>query len=316
MPLFQIQGKVNPLPNVDLSGKTAIVTGANGGIGFECARQLLQFKANVILAVRNLEKGEDAKRRLQDDNSRIKVMKLDLADYTSVSDFVSQVQTEVQDLHILILNAAIGNVNLQWAPSGHELLLQVNFLSNVLLLLQLLPLLESTAEKSGPSRVTWVGSRALFLSRFRWYPVKTNVIEYLDKNFYSYQRYADTKAIAYMFLRELSSRIKPNRVILNMVCPGLVHSKIVDTLPFYYRYPMVLLKAITARPTDQGAWIVVYMVAVAGAESHGKFYENQVEQKPAFMDSVDGLEMQRLVWKDTWSEVSKYAELPSSLVEG
>ncbi|KAK8155678.1 hypothetical protein BC567DRAFT_237260 [Phyllosticta citribraziliensis] len=246
-------------------------------------------------------------------------MKLDLAEYVSVVDFVSRVRAEVEELHVLILNAAIGNVDLQCASSGHELLLQVNFLSSALLLLQLLPLLEESAKKSGaPSRINWVGSRAMVISSLRWHPIKGNTISHFDdpKNFYSFQRYGDTKAMAFMFLRELATRIEPSRVILNTVCPGLVHSRIAEVLPFYYRYVMRLFKSFTARPTEEGARIVVFMVAVAGAESHGKFYVNQAEEKtPAFMDTADGLEMQRLVWKDSLSELSQQATLPFEVSE-
>ncbi|KAK7530023.1 hypothetical protein IWX49DRAFT_489297, partial [Phyllosticta citricarpa] len=228
-----IQGKVNPLSKeTDLARKTATVTRANAGIGSESARQLLLLNADVvILGVRNLVKGEDVKKSLLQDEtirlsgrsaSSVKMMKLDLADYASVVDFVSRIQVEVQELHILILNAAIGNINLQWAPTGHELLLQVNFLSNTLLLLQLLPLMDAA------SRVNWVGSRAMVLSNLRWRRINDSAIRHLDdpKNFCSFQRYGDTKAIAFLFLRELATRVAPNHVIFNMVCPGLVHSRI------------------------------------------------------------------------------------------
>ncbi|KAK7522553.1 uncharacterized protein IWZ02DRAFT_449801 [Phyllosticta citriasiana] len=137
------------------------------------------------------------------------MMKLDLADYASVVDFVSRIQVEVQELHVLILNAAIGNIDLKWAPTGHELLLQVNFLSHALLLLQLLPLMESSAKKSGAaSRVNWVGSRAMVLSNLRWRRINDNATRHFDdpKNFCPFQRYGDTKAIALMFLKELATR--------------------------------------------------------------------------------------------------------------
>lgn len=176
MPLLQIQARLHP-PRIDLTGKVAIVTGANAGIGLETVRQLLFLNAaTVVLAVRSIEKGEAARSLLLADESirlvkkapDIRVMKLDMADYQSAWEFANRIKVALPALHILILNAAVANLPWSKTSSGHDQITQVNYFSNVLLLLllELLPLLEASARRTGePVRVTWVGSRAFAASK-------------------------------------------------------------------------------------------------------------------------------------------------------
>jgi NAD(P)-dependent dehydrogenase (short-subunit alcohol dehydrogenase family) len=137
--------QVTPLPaGLDLGGKTAIITGESSGLGLETARQLLMLKiSKVILAVRNVGKGERCRRALLADpaekshNSKsvIKVMQVDMGDYKSVTAFANAVKDEVPVVDFLVLNAGIGTIRLELSPSGHESMMQVNYLSNVVLLL-------------------------------------------------------------------------------------------------------------------------------------------------------------------------------------
>src|SRR6201998_4697443 len=82
------------------AGRTAIVTGANGGLGEVTARELARVGAQVILAVRNTEKGEAAAQQMTGD---VEVRRLDLQDLASVRDFADGVET----VDVLINNAGI-----------------------------------------------------------------------------------------------------------------------------------------------------------------------------------------------------------------
>lgn len=164
------QSPVSPLPpGINLKGKTAIITGSNGGIGYETARHLLALNiSNVILAVRSMPNGEEARSTLAADNTvklqnphaNIKVMYLDMDDYRSVASFAAAVDSDVPALHLLILHAGIAFLKHEYGPSGHEWTIQVNYLSNALLICAWLPLLESKARQTGsPSHITCVSSR-------------------------------------------------------------------------------------------------------------------------------------------------------------
>ncbi|KAL0256129.1 hypothetical protein SLS55_008521 [Diplodia seriata] len=214
MPLFQPALHAPAADSPTVEGQTIIITGSNSGIGLETARQLLlRGAATLILAVRNIHKGELAKASLLSDPAvrqraypaapHVAVMELDMADYGSVAHFAAAVQATLPELHMLLLNAGCGgnhdantstttimagvttdrsSTDSNGSGSGsasssstasdrphcrhhhhpqHERTLQVNYLSNVLLLLSLLPLLRASAALARrPSRVTWTGSRA------------------------------------------------------------------------------------------------------------------------------------------------------------
>ncbi|MCJ1423701.1 hypothetical protein MMC29_001585 [Sticta canariensis] len=172
------QPAVMPLPtNIDLKGKTAIITGASAGMGLETARQLLTLNAfTVVLAVRNVHKGETCRKKLLADSAVkahnlkgvVKVMQLDMDDYESIKTFAKAVKAELPVVDLLVLNAGIGILKLERSPGGHERNVQVNYLSNVLLTIELLPYLEASAQKTGTaSRITWVGSRTHYNSTLK-----------------------------------------------------------------------------------------------------------------------------------------------------
>lgn len=85
--------------DVDLRGKTAIITGSNTGLGFECAGQLLDLGlSKLIIAVRSEAKGEEAKKLLlagRDKNKlpTIQVWRLDLSSYDSITAFAERAKT-------------------------------------------------------------------------------------------------------------------------------------------------------------------------------------------------------------------------------
>ncbi len=282
------QPKVTPLPTgINLDGRTIIITGASAGMGLETARQLLALNAsNLILAVRNTTKGENCKNSLLADPAvkkhngkpTVKVMKLDMDDYSSVKSFAKAVKAEIPIVDYLLLNAGIGILKFQQSASGHERTMQVNYLSNVLLLLELLPHLEVSATKTGsPSRVTWVGSRTHLQSTLsekgKAVKPEETVIGHMDspKYFFPFQKYNDTKLLCVMFLYQLAPRLDKIKVEINMLCPGMVDTAMSDVLPIYLRIPINLVKAIRARPVDQGAWLILNALVVAVPQSHGEF---------------------------------------------
>lgn len=288
------QVKVTPLPSgIDLQGKTVIITGASAGMGLESARQLLACNAStVVLAVRNTSKGEGCKTSLLSDpavkeynkDPTVKVMKLDMDDFESIQSFAKAVKAELPVVDHLLLNAGIGILKHETSPSGHERVMQVNYLSNVLLILELLPQLEASAATTGaPSRITWVGSRrhsqSTLANKAPVQPGET-VIGHMDdpKNFFPFQIYNDTKLLCAIFMYELAPRLEKNKIVLNMVCPGMVDTAMSDVLPIYLRIPVNIMKTIRARPVEHGAWLVLNAMLVAGPKSHGEFFFDKTIQ--------------------------------------
>lgn len=162
---FENQFRTKPIwppKGTNLTGKVAIVTGANQGLGLEASDQLLSFRlSRLIIAVRSVAKGEAAANTLRAKypKATIDVFLLDMSSYDSIRAFVVQVE-KLERLDIAILNAGVRKMKLELVRStGHEETIQVNYISMALLCILLLPLLKrKSAEGSG--RISIISSGA------------------------------------------------------------------------------------------------------------------------------------------------------------
>ena len=138
-----------PYPTSDFSGKTIIVTGSNVGLGLEAARHFTRLNADkVILGVRNLEKGEAAKKSIEETTNRlgiVEVWQLDLASYESTKQFVKRAEG-LRRLDAVVENAGIATRRYQVAEDN-ESTITTNVISTYLLALMILPKLRETATK-------------------------------------------------------------------------------------------------------------------------------------------------------------------------
>ena len=140
---------IPPYPTKKYTDQTIIVTGSNAGLGLEASRHFVRLDAaKVILAVRNLEKGEAAKRSIEESTGRTgvaEVWQLDLAHYESVKDFAKRAQG-LERLDILVENAGIVTFNFSMMEDN-ESSITTNVVSPILHSLLLLPKLRGTAAK-------------------------------------------------------------------------------------------------------------------------------------------------------------------------
>jgi NAD(P)-dependent dehydrogenase (short-subunit alcohol dehydrogenase family) len=134
----------------DLSGKTAIVTGANSGIGLEAARELARHGAQVVLAVRNLAKGEAALADIRGDmpGAAVEVRQLDLASLASVRTFAAAAGAAYPTLDLLVNNAGVMALPYHQTVDGFEMQFGTNHLGHFALTGLLLgPLLAAPAAR-------------------------------------------------------------------------------------------------------------------------------------------------------------------------
>jgi NAD(P)-dependent dehydrogenase (short-subunit alcohol dehydrogenase family) len=125
-------------------GRLCVVTGANSGTGLEVTRRLAAAGAEVIMAVRNQEKGDAARHDLlaQLPDARLEVRILDVADLSSVAHFSESLTREGRALHVLINNAGVMVPPTRFETvDGFELQMGTNFLGAFALTLRLLPLM-------------------------------------------------------------------------------------------------------------------------------------------------------------------------------
>ncbi|KAJ5349122.1 hypothetical protein MYU51_011967 [Penicillium brevicompactum] len=286
-------GDLNPTPPVatDLSGKTALVTGCNKGLGFEVARQLILLKVSrLIITTRDKPKGEAAIAALRADPEvakldtrqtpiRIEWFQVELDDYGSAISFVQEVRRNVPELDILILSAGMYQLEFEMAKTCHEMIMQVNCYTNCLILLNLLPLLRATSQKrNSPSRVTVVGSftmRSTFVKSSR-IPGNQSLIEYLDTR-ESHQRllrYPDSKFLMHIFVQHLATVANPTEVIINTVCPGVVMTDILASGSILARALMWAQWLSMGRSVEKGGGLIIHAATALGEDSHGQFIQN------------------------------------------
>jgi NAD(P)-dependent dehydrogenase (short-subunit alcohol dehydrogenase family) len=116
----------------DLTSSTAVVTGANSGIGYEVTRAFAQKGAHVVMACRNVKRAETAATQILKEfpDASLEIMRIDLIDLSSVRDFAHKFSERYQFLHILCNNAGIMLAPHVKTVDGFELHLGVNYLGH------------------------------------------------------------------------------------------------------------------------------------------------------------------------------------------
>jgi len=144
------------LPLPDLSGIRAVVTGANSGLGLVTARELARAGAHVVLACRDLLKGDAAlgQIRVGVPGADVALLRLDLADLASVRAFTDELMGTAPGLDPLVNNAGVMAIPRHTTADGFELQLGTNHLGHFALTARLMPALLG----HGPARVVTVSS--------------------------------------------------------------------------------------------------------------------------------------------------------------
>ncbi|HEU0206116.1 MAG TPA: SDR family oxidoreductase [Pseudolysinimonas sp.] len=182
----------------DLSGKLAVVTGANSGLGFGLTGRLAAAGAEVVMAVRNREKGEAARNELLAANTaaRLRVERIDLASLDSVAEFAAARVAEGRPIDILLNNAGIMMPpNRETTEDGFEFQFESNYLGHYALTARLLPLLRAAAAP----RVTSLSSIMAHFGRYRWNDLQS-------ERYSPVRSYGLSKLAMLSFARELQVR--------------------------------------------------------------------------------------------------------------
>ncbi|GAA3136501.1 SDR family oxidoreductase [Streptomyces rectiviolaceus] len=183
----------------DQTGTLAVVTGANSGTGKETSRRLAGAGAHVVMAVRTVAKGEQARAEILTEHpqARIDVRRVDLADLSSVEEFADGLIADAAPLDLLVNNAGVmAPPTRMTTADGFELQLGSNFLGPFALTLRLLPLL--LAAKA--PRVTTMSSGMADYGRIRF-----DDLQWERRRYSPYRSYAQSKLADLMLARQLAT---------------------------------------------------------------------------------------------------------------
>jgi NAD(P)-dependent dehydrogenase (short-subunit alcohol dehydrogenase family) len=184
----------------DLRGRTAVVTGANSGLGLVSARALAAAGARVLLACRDEQRARDALASVSAEASGAdpEVVRLDLADLDSVAAAADDVAARVDRLDILLNNAGVMAIPLRRTAQGHEAQFGTNHLGHFALTGRLLPVLLA----AGQPRVVTTSSFMHHMGRMR--------LDDLDweRGYRKWEAYGQSKVANLLFTFELDRRAR------------------------------------------------------------------------------------------------------------
>lgn len=237
-----------------LEGKTIIITGGNGGIGKETAKELARRKARVILACRNLKKAEQAAQEIFEETQQpVVIMRLDLASFKSVREFANCILKTEARLDVLINNAGVmlSSPEVELTEDGYEIGFQTNYLGHCLLTLLLLDLLK----KSHPSRVVNLSSFLHHLGNVDNLLAKAKGTELPVLPVFPYFH---SKLAIIMFTRALAGKLKGHGVTVNTVHPGIVDTEIGGSVPGLLFLGRAFIIWLCGKSIRDGAETTVY----------------------------------------------------------
>jgi NAD(P)-dependent dehydrogenase (short-subunit alcohol dehydrogenase family) len=203
----------------DLTGRVAVVTGANGGLGLETAKALAGAGAHVVMAARDQVKAATAQSEILavHPEAQLEVVELDLADLSSVATAAQQIVAAHEQVDILVNNAGLMAMPERTTTDGFEMQLGVNHLGHFALTAQLLPALLRAVR----ARVVTVTSTAHHFGR----PIDP-ANPHLAGSYDPWRAYAQSKLANYYFALGLDQRFRAAGVAAQSLVahPGLTHS--------------------------------------------------------------------------------------------
>jgi NAD(P)-dependent dehydrogenase (short-subunit alcohol dehydrogenase family) len=266
------------IAGIDLTGKRAIVTGGASGLGEATARTLASAGADVIIAVRNLEAGQQAANRIIEStkNPNVHVGLLDLADQASVKAFVASWEGP---LDILVDNAGVMANPESRTAEGWEIQFATNHLGHFALTVGL----HDALAAAGHSRVVVLSSVGHVNG-----PVRFDDLDFTKEPYDPWLAYAQSKTANILFAVEAAKRWEKDGIAVNSLNPGRIWNtnlgRHIETPP--QTFDPKGSTGVSEKSTEQGAATSTLLAASPLVDGvTGKYFEDCEEAVP-FQDGV------------------------------
>lgn len=273
-----------PRPLPDLTGRTALVTGANTGIGRATAVALARAGATVWLATRSRERTRAALDEIAAAGGRAEHLALDLGDLASVRAAASTFLATGAPLHLLINNAGLTGRGV--TRDGFELTFGTNHVGHFLFTLLLLDRIKASA----PARIVNVSSNSHFQAR----RIDWDAQRQKTRSVSGVAEYSVSKLANVLFTRELARRLAGTGVTTYAVHPGVIASEIWRRIPWPIR-PVV---RAFMKTVEEGAQTSLYCATAPElADQSGRYYDDCKERRPSRLAHDDALAAE--LWRRT-----------------
>ncbi|MDN4492573.1 oxidoreductase [Ureibacillus aquaedulcis] len=270
----------------DQSGKVAIVTGGNSGIGYETSLALAENYATVILAVRNMNKGHEAADKIKSEfpNADVHVLKLDLNDLGSVKEFSEEFKMKFRSLSLLINNAGVMMPPKRETKDGFESQFGINYLGHFALTGLLLDLIVKTPD----SRVISLGSLAA-------HNLKPEFGKFIGKKGKTSQmkNYGQSKLACVYFAKELQYRFRSRNIDSKSIAchPGIAQTYLFGkgSRSLKTRLTRASLKII-GQSAESAAYPILYAAtesSIRGGEYIGPDGRKGIKGSPTELELLD-----------------------------
>jgi len=245
----------------DQSGRTAVVTGANSGLGLVTARELARAGATVVMACRNLDKGHAAVDAIRSavPQAQLQLDELDLASLASVRSFADRFTATRDGLDLLINNAGVMAPPRRLTADGFELQFGTNHLGHFALTGLLLPQLEGRED----ARVVTLSSTAHRTGRIAFDNLNG------DRHYFRWRAYGQSKLANLLFALELDRRLRASGSTVKSLAahPGYAATNLQSAAaPLVDRLVMKVANAVVAQSDEMGALPTLYAATEPGLE--------------------------------------------------
>lgn len=199
--------------------KTAVITGADGGMGSEITKAVSMAGYHAIMVCYTSFKGEEKRSRiiLDTGNEDIEVVQADLSSMESVVDAVDKIKDKTPSVELLMNNAGTMCTHYVRTEDGFEHTVAVNYLAPYLLTRRLLPIMHEGSRVVNMISCTYAIGKIgpHFFTKGR------------EGSFFRIPVYSNTKLALWLFTRELSERVKGRGIAVNAADPGIVSTNII-----------------------------------------------------------------------------------------
>ncbi|XP_059223838.1 retinol dehydrogenase 13-like [Stomoxys calcitrans] len=270
-----------------IDGKVVIVTGSNTGIGKEIALEMAKRGARVIMACRDFDRCEKARREIvqMSGNTNVFNRTLDLSSLQSVREFAAKFNEEENRLDILINNAGIMATPRRLTVDGYEQQFAVNHLGHFLLTNLLLDKLKSSA----PSRIVVLSSLAHIFGQIQRDDINS------ERSYNAFKAYGQSKLANILFTRKLAKMLKDSKVDVNCLHPGSVKSELAR-YNIFLKVGSDLTSNLFLRSTKGGAQTALYLALDPELEGVSGGYYDRMALVPLPQKARDD-EMADWLWR-------------------
>lgn len=259
---------------LDLSGKGALVTGGNSGIGAKTVEALASAGADVILTSRSLEAGQKVADEINAGGVKgsVSVVPLDLADLSSVHTLSHNLVQQKQRLDMVVCNAGVMACPEQRTKEGFELQIGTNVHGHVALIEDLLPHLKSQGH---PVRVVVLSSIAHNMPSWQAPRplVKMDDMHFLHgRKYAAWTAYTQSKLGNIYMAKHLANREQGSNVKFYAVHPGVIRTKLGRHSKGFKFMTTFMPWAMSVKSVEAGAATSCYAATSPAVENHSGAY--------------------------------------------